>query len=562
MLEELQIRNFALIESLTVTFTKGLNILTGETGAGKSILIDALNAVLAGKVAPQAVRVGAERACIEATFKQTAEVASWLKEQELADEEGDRLTISREISKSGSRLRINGTLVNAAAVTDLRQKLLSMHAQHEARTLASPQAQLEMLDRLGDAAHKKLKEKVRTLYARKRDLSSQLSAIEISEEERLRTLDFARFQLGELEDACLSGPKEDEQIAAELAILENVAELETLSSEAQVALAGGELQSACVIDLIQEALAKIEQAQLLDPSLAGLHDSLADCAETVEQAARSLRRYKEGLEGDPENLAKLQERLACLAQIKRKYGPGLDDAIGRQKSLSAEVERLSGARETADKLAEELSQVEEQLKKLCRELSSARASLCKKLAGEVGSVLAELGMERSRFEISIEEVETGPSGADRIEFLISPNPGQPLLPVSKIASGGELSRVMLAVKSIFSAADRTATVVFDEIDSGCSGRVLQAMRDKLARLAASHQILCITHQPIIASVADNHLLVEKRQTDKTTTIHVAILNEAEKVKSLAKMASGDASGQEALRFAKSLLDEGGRAKLI
>ncbi len=561
MLEELEIRDFALIEHLRVRFTRGLNVLTGETGAGKSILIDALNAVLGGKVGPAVLRPGLDKASIEATFAETPEISGWLKQQELKSEDLDRLIVSREIGKNGSRSRINGTLVNSALLSELRQMLLSMHAQHEARTLLSPQSQLEMLDDLGNEEHLKLKEKVRTLYARKKELSFQLAELQISEDERIRLLDFARYQLTELNDATLSDQQEDEKVANDCRVLEHVGELESCASEAQRLLAGDDAaEAACVVDILQEALVQMERACQMDSSLSNIAESLGATLETVAESARAVRRYKDKLDTDPETLSSLQSRLNQLAAIKRKYGPTIADAIARRDDLTAQIEKLDGAQDAIEKLSAELATVEACLSRAASGLSTARHKLAKKLGSDIQSVLFELGMERCRFEISCEVSEIGPNGGDRIDFLISPNPGQQLLPVAKIASGGELSRVMLAIKSIFASADRVATVVFDEIDTGLSGRTLQSVRDKLARLAASHQILCITHQPIIASVADNHILVSKKQTAKSTSISVSTLSEEERTTSLAEMASGQTDQEEALRFARLLIEDGNRLR--
>src|SRR4030095_7126831 len=275
MLEELDIRDFALIEHVRVTWTGGLNVLTGETGAGKSIIIDAVNAVLGGKVGPSAIRNGAERAVIEATFKQTAETAGWLKLQELQNEDLDALIVAREVGKAGSRARINGTLVNVALVQELRNKLITVHAQHEARTLVSGQSQLEMLDGRGDRAHEKLREKIATLHARRKELRQQLDEMQLSEEERLRRLDFARFQLKELAEASLSDPSEDETVSAQCRVLANVAELEECAFGACEALTGSERAGeTSAADLVSRALTHLETASGMDGQLSTLTESL------------------------------------------------------------------------------------------------------------------------------------------------------------------------------------------------------------------------------------------------------------------------------------------------
>ena len=563
MLQELEIRDFALIEKLRVPFSVGLNVLTGETGAGKSIIIDALNAVLGGKVGASIIRPGGERASAEATFSLTPEITAWLKQNELFDEGFDGLVISREITKSGSKARVNGTLVSQSALQELRQRLVTIHAQHEARTLQSSQAQLDMLDALADDQHKKALMQVRTLYARKKELTAQIAEINISEEERNRRLDFARFQLSELQEADLNEADEDEKIAAQVRMLANVVELEAAVATVQNLLVDGDGETVpSAIDLLQQAVVALTTAANLDATLEPISEALNSCIETLEHEQRSLRKYRDRLDTDPETLAAMESRLAQIATIKRKYGPTIAEAIARQRSLEDEIGRLETSQLASDQLHEEHDKVVVQLTKAAKELSAKRKELAEKLAAKIQSELSDLGMTHCRFQISLGDNvdEVGPNGLDRAEFLIAPNPGQPLLPVGKIASGGELSRVMLAVKSIFAHADNVSTVIFDEIETGLSGKVLQTMRDKLAMLARSHQILCITHQPLIASVADNHIQVSKQQTATQTTVSATVLSNSERLKSIAGMASGQDDQAEALKFAEALFADSAKLR--
>lgn len=556
MLESLDIREFALIENVRVEWTPGLNILTGETGAGKSIIIDALNAVLGGKAGASFIRTGAEKASIEASFRTNPLIAAWLKKQELIDEELSTLVVSREITKSGSRIRINGTLVNSAIVQELSQLLLTIHAQHEARTLMSPQSQLEMLDSLGDQPHRKLLEKVRTLWSKRKELVSQIKELDTTEDERLRRLDFIRFQLTELNEAQLNDADEDEELSKQKKVLANVAQLSSAAAMAYEVLMGGESSDSSTIDLLQTSLAEVERGARLDQELNEPADLLKQSLANIEEAARHLRRYGAGLDTDPEALSNVEARLAVLASIKRKYGPELADAIASQTRLAEEVDKLENAQTATEGLQEELATLDAALNESAAELSNKRQKLGKKLSEQVLSELIDLGMERCKFEIKFDPTpEVTSTGADRAEFLIAPNPGQPLMPLAKIASGGELSRVMLAVKSIFASADGVSTVIFDEIDTGLSGRVLQAMRDKLARLAKSHQILCITHQPIIASVADNHIEVQKEHSKDLTKVYARQLDADQRLRSLASMASGQEDAEVALNFARSLMEQ-------
>jgi DNA repair protein RecN (Recombination protein N) len=567
MLQSLSIRNFALIEHLQVDWKPGLNVLTGETGAGKSILIDAISILLGAKVGAGLIRIGAEKAQIEGVFRLSPQVLVWLKEQELADGDSHELIVAREISKSGSRFRINGTLINQAVAQELRQFLISLHVQHEARTLLSAQAQLEMLDALGDKAHSHLATTVRALWSDRKELDGQLKDLQISEEERLSRLDFARFQLSELTEAQLLEADEDAELARQARILSNVVSLGSCLMNAQQALVGGRDDTSgdnlpqAAVDTVQTALSEVERGAKLDSNLEAVSSLLKNSLADIEEAATRLRRYHDSLEADPEALQAIESRIGQLAMIKRKYGPSLKDAIERRQALEPELERLENTQVRLDELNSKRASLTDRLEGAAKELSQRRRALAKKLAKRVEADLVELGMERCRFEVSIEpQLEAGPNGTDRVEFLIAPNPGQPLLPLAKIASGGELSRIMLVIKSIFAEADQVATVVFDEIDTGLSGRVLQAMRDRLAALAKSHQILCITHQPLIAAIADNHLHIQKQQTAKTTAVSAKVLIGEDRLKALAEMASGEENEEVAINFARSLISQANQAR--
>jgi len=564
MLKSISIRDFALIEKAHVDWTEGLNVLTGETGAGKSILMDALNAVLGGKVSASIIRPGADKANIEAVFAIGGKVTAWLIREELLEDDTQELTIAREINKSGSKVRINGTLISQNLLGELRSLLITVHAQHEARTLMSSQSQLVMLDALGGEAHSRQIDAVKALYSRKKELAETLASFSISEEERLRKLDFANFQLKELVDADLKDPIEDIELSGQVSVLENALELKSQAVAAQEMLSGGDsLDDLSAIDLVQKALTEVEKALRVDPALAAVHECLVSGLANIEEVSSDLRRYASSLDTDPETLIELESRANQLATIKRKYGPTLAIAIEKQDALAIEVETLENVQSETAKLELELEKVGVQLNEKALDLSTRRKKLAKTLAAQVEKELFDLGMEKCRFEISFVALdEPNASGLDKVDFLIAPNPGQPPMALGKIASGGELSRIMLAIKSIFASADEVATVIFDEIDTGLSGRVLNAVRDKLARLSKTYQILCITHQPIVASVADNYLEVSKEHKKDSTIVTVKSLNDEMRLRSLAAMASGNAEGEASLSFARALLAQAQAARTL
>lgn len=564
MLKSLSIANLAIIENLCVEWTPGLNVLTGETGAGKSILFDALSIVLGAKAGAANIRHGAPKATIEACFGTTPAVLAWLKQKALLesdDNEGIELIVSREISPSGSRSRINGTLVSQNDLTELRQFLLTFHAQHEIRTLMNSSSQLELIDGLGSTRHMRFKDRLRTQHAQYKELKRLLEELSVSEDERERKLDFSRYQLDELNKAKLEDANEDEELRAQLKVLSNVQKMESTLDRVLGQLTGGDFgENGNARDILQSILSDLDVLVDLDPELSGSIEFVNTSLANVEEASDTLRKYKNSLDADPETLAFIEERLDTLATIKRKYGPGLGDAIAKRDELDEEINKLENANEELERLAAELKAAESSLLETAEVLSEERIALAEQLEKSIVKELSDVGMERCVFKIAFSRLETVTAdGLDKVEFMIAPNPGQPPQPLSKIASGGELSRIMLAIKTIFARIDKVATVVFDEIDSGLSGKVLQSMRDKLHALARSHQILCITHQPIIASVADNFILVCKEQSNDKTVISSRSLEAEEQLTTLATMASGR-DGEVALNFARSLVSEANQLK--
>ena len=555
MLKSISVKNLAIIKSIDIEWTNGLNILTGETGAGKSILFDALSIALGSKANTSYIRKGATKATIEVVFDLTEEVSDWLKENELFDPEEKELLVSREITRSSSRSRINGTLVNFPMLKELRGLILTFHAQHEIRTLMHNSTQLELLDGIASKEHQALKERYLKAYAVYNEILERLNSLEISEEERARRLDFAKFQHKELDEAALHSESEEEELMEQENVLRNYQEIESNIQNSLACLNGaGDLEGPSAVDHLQTSLSLVRDLTEYDSSLNSVYELIESSLANAEEAIQNLRRYLDGCDTDPETLHQIEERLNVLARIKRKYGPSLKEAIERRDILAQELNDLENQDFEISKLKESLKSSEKETKQAANELSKSRRKIGASLESSILLELKDLGMERARFIIQFETIDGfSPSGIDRIEFMISTNPGIDPMPISKIASGGELSRIMLAVKTIFARQDRVQTVVFDEIDAGMSGKTLNSIREKLARLARSHQILSITHNPIIASVADNHVEISKLQTEDETTIQVSVLDKAKRLDSIAQMASGDPNQKESMNFARSLL---------
>ncbi|HIN63314.1 MAG TPA: hypothetical protein EYM95_01630, partial [Candidatus Obscuribacterales bacterium] len=400
MLESLEIKDFALIEQIKIDWSNGLNILTGETGAGKSIVMDALSAVLGGKVGAQFIRIGCERSKIEATFQPTPRVEAWLKQEDLIDEDSKSLVVSREITKTGSKVRINGTTVNHSLLQELRALLITVHAQHEARTLMSPQAQLEMLDSLGSDVHRKVIDEVRTLFAQRKELLAELSELEISEQERTRRLDFATFQLEELNEANLTDADEDEQLSAEHNKLAHAQTLEESVNLARALLNGdGDSEGKPAVDSLQEALSGLEKAERFDPSLSTATEPLKASLFHLEESLAELRRYKDTLDSDPETLNHVETRLSVITGIKKKYGPTLAAAIETRESLKTEIDNLTRSSEKIEEIKAESEQLYHRLIKIADKLSESRKKLAEDLGSKVQKELRDLGMDRAAFHI-------------------------------------------------------------------------------------------------------------------------------------------------------------------
>jgi DNA repair protein RecN (Recombination protein N) len=560
MLKSICIRDFALIENVSLDWHSGLNVLTGETGAGKSIVFDAINIVLGAKCASSNIRHGSSKASIEAVFEPQSVVWAWLKQNELIEQDvsDKEIVVTREITTSGSRSRINGTMVNVATIQELRNLLLTFHVQHEIRTLFAGNTKLSMLDAIGDKKHQQSVEKYATVFTRYQSVKRQARELEMDEEERLRKLDFSRFQLNELVQADLKDESEWDELEKEKNRLSNLASIERAVFTSMSLLfdspeSSGDEKAA--YDSICEALKELERATRFDESVEECTGILQTVLAQLDDAAKILRCTRESLDADPRRLDQIEDRLHLLSTIKKKYGPALCDAVLRRDKLSEEVDQLENNMDHVSDLKKQTEELLQECMQLACKITSTRKILAAELSKQVGHELKELGMEKSQFKMEVESLEElNANGLDKVDFYFSANPGQPLQPLAKVASGGELSRVILALKVVFARFDQVGTIIFDEIDAGTSGSVLQRIRDKLCQLASSHQILCITHQPLIASVADNHVMVHKVQSDNSTQVNFQNLSGQNKLKALATMASGSEK-DSAMAFAQSLMIE-------
>jgi DNA repair protein RecN (Recombination protein N) len=568
MLTELTIEDFAIIDHLVLHLDPGFTVLTGETGAGKSIIIDALQAALGAKVPPDTVRTGTRGAAVEAIFELGDEereaLAEILEEYGAADE--DVLIFRREVSASGrATARLNGRAVPASVLMQVGAALVDIHGQSEHLSVLRRDRQLDILDRYGGlmSLRASVGEAVRRLTGLRRELRS-LTAGQREAEQRL---DLLRFQIGEIESAGLR-PGEEEDLATERNLLVNAERLSSLASAAYDALQGG---TAPAVDSVGVAVSAANDVAGIDPELAGLAERLQSAQYEIEDIAGELRRYRDAVEYDPQRLEAIEERLDLLTRLRRKYGPTLADVIAFGEGVRAELMDVENLDERIAALEHDVQAVEGEASQLAGELSRARAEAATALTSAMAEALQGLGLKGTSFEVQMERQEAqdglavgaegryaySATGIDGVSFLVSFNPGESLKPLERVASGGETSRFLLALKSVLAGADRIPTLVFDEVDVGVGGRRAMDVGQRMRSLAGSHQVLTITHMPQIAALADQHLTVLKAVRDGRTTVDVRALETGERVAEIAEMMSGTGS-EAARRNAEELLESARR----
>jgi DNA repair protein RecN (Recombination protein N) len=537
MIRHLAIRNLAIIESATVEFEQSFNVLTGETGAGKSILVEAVGLLLGGRASLDLVRTGEEVATVEAIFEEP---------------DGTQTVVRREITAQGrSRAFVNGALATAAALRDLAQRLVEFHGQHEHQQLLDPDQHIPLLDawaNLGDA-----QAGVASAFEAIRDVRGRLDRRRMDVRERDARLELLQFQLGEL-DKVAPARGEDETLADLRQVLRNADRIERLCREAYADLYDSE-QS--VLTGLGRVWKRVSELATLDARFASHVEDRETVKAQLEDLAFALRDYARSIDASPARLQEVEERLALLERLKRKYGPTLDEVITRWQALRAEHDSLHGGEESVEDLERTLAERSATFLGLARTLSRQRRDAAARFARTLEHELAELAMDRTRFEVrlSVDERESrwGERGIDAGEFFLSPNPGEDLRPLARIVSGGELSRVMLALKSLAARERPGTTLIFDEVDAGIGGRVAGVVGRKLRDLGERFQVLCITHLPQIASAATTHFHIEKAMRGSRTMTSVRRLDTEERIGEIARMMGGDAVGAQARASARELL---------
>jgi DNA repair protein RecN (Recombination protein N) len=556
MLREIRVRNFAVIDAVTAAFGPGLNVLTGETGAGKSMLIDAILLVRGARAQTDVIRTDTEIATVEAVFdvEPCGPVAAVLDDAGLALDDG-QLVVRRELAQSGRhRAFVNDSPVTVGLLERLGDHLVEIHGQHEHQRLLEPARQLDLLDRFGDA--EELRERVGDIVSRHRAARAEVERLRAAERDRAQREDLLRFQLSELDGARLQ-EGEEEGLRAERRRLQHAERL--IAGLAEV---GGLLDEdeSSAASRLHRAGRLLRELARFDPAFAAPADTIDGAGSLIEDALGAVRGLRERVTVTPGRLEEVDERLDALTRLKRKYGDTEAAMLAFRDGVAAELEKLERHEEILAAQEKTLGALEAELTEAAVALSERRRAAADRLAGEAERELRQLGMDRARFAIAVEPgpmTEVGPRGLDRVEFRLSANPGEEVRPLAKVVSGGELSRTMLALKAVLARADRVPTMIFDEVDAGIGGRVAAVVAQKLARAAEGHQVLCVTHLAPIAARAAHHVRVWKGVRGGRTRVSAEVLTGEARVEEIARMVAGERVTDTARGHARELLDRPG-----
>lgn len=537
MLFQLNVKNFALIDNLSMEFTPGFNVLTGETGAGKSIIIDAVALLLGARASSEIIRVNQEKAIIEGTFYISKNHATyqllWEAGFDLEEDEG-MLILTREISLNGKNIcRINNRIVTLTFYKLISSTLINIYGQHDYHSLSQAEKHLQLLDSLGDKKFQKLLQQVADNYTVYKSLQSELESITNQLKNKEQRSDFLKFQIKEIVDLNLQ-ENEDEEIQQELELLNNWEKVFKAINQGHELLYG----SNSAYDKIGQVINELEDIAYLDQKFADIIGILQGVNINLAETAHSLKAYNEGFEFDPHQRDYLQERKFAIDKLKRKYGGTIKDIQDFLKDAQEELDHLEKSDIKLNELEEKLKASEEKFVFSAKQLSQERKKIATRFIRDMQGELKELAMVNTKFEVKFTQKDYSPQGIDAIEFLISPNPGEPLRPLAKIASGGEMSRIMLAFKVILAGKDANTSLIFDEIDAGIGGEVLLRVADKLFQVSKYQQVLCVTHSPHIANYAQRHFRISKLIKNNKTSTKVQILSEEEIIKELARMLGG------------------------
>ena len=555
MLERLVIRNLAVIEKLDIELNAGLTVLTGETGAGKSIIVDALNLLLGGRATSDLLRSGEDKAFVQGVFT-TDDDSAQNALKELGLYEDDALIITREITASRSTCRINSRVVSQTTLREIGAYLVDMHGQHDHQSLLHPDKHLRLVDSyIGEEAREILLE-ISIFVKRHNACLREIRELSGDERERSRLIDLFMFQVQEIDNARLTEGEED-ALRAERSRLINFEKLQGAVDRVYSELYAGQGRGKSVLDMVGRVLTDLTEAARLAPELSNSKELVEQASYLLDDAAREISNFKDELSFEPERLEQLETRLDLVSKLKRKYGEGIAQILAFREEAAATLERISNSKGRVAELEAERSAVHQKFHIAAQKLRTLRQIRGNQLASEAENHIRDLGMKNARLALELKPLSgdnLSALGTEKIELLFSANLGEEPKPLSKIASGGEMSRVMLGLKAVFSQLDNIPTLVFDEIDSGVGGKAAQAVAEKIARVASNKQVLCVTHLPQIAAVAQTHFYIQKHTHGERTVTTVSALEDTTRVRELARMLSGDES-QVALQHAQELLNK-------
>ena len=550
MLLEISIKNFAIIEAISLNFEKGMTVLTGETGAGKSIIIDAMNMMLGARATTDVIRHGAPKAEIEGLFSVENSHALQMIFDEQGIELGDEIIIRREILQNGRSVsRVNGQMVNLSVLRSIGQYLVDIHGQHDQEELMRPQLHIQMLDGFGDADFLELKQAYQTNFDAYRKMRKQLLEIKKNQEEHKARIEMLEFQMAEIESASLQ-PGEDLKLNQERDKLLNHKNIADTLTNAYTMLDNEEFSS---LANVRSAMNDMESIEEYDVEYREISTSLSESYYVLEDVTKRLEDIIESLDFDGNRLMQIESRLDLLHAITRKYGGNVDDVLMYFTKITEEYNLLTGNHLSSDDMEVELKKLEVSLVDLATKLASARHNLAQQLEIEIQQELKDLYMDKARFQVQFTKGKFTREGNESVEFYISTNPGEDFKPLVKVASGGELSRLMLAIKSAFSRKEGKTSIVFDEVDTGVSGRVAQAIAQKIHKIGQHGQVLAISHLPQVIAIADYQFFIEKISNDHSTVSTVRLLTVEERVEEVAKMLAGENVTEAALSQARELL---------
>ena len=558
MLLNLHVKNLALIEEVDVDFEKGLIVLTGETGAGKSLILGSVNIALGNKASKDMIRKGTDYSLVELTFSVSENCAKQLKKYDIYMEKDNIITVTRKISEGRSISKINGETVNIKTLKNVMSLLIDIHGQHDHQSLLYTKNHLDILDKFAKDSILELKEQIKEEYSKYTKLIKKLEEFNIDEGQKTREIEFAEYEVNEIESANIK-PEEDVQVEEEFKKLSNSKEIVSALSEIYNALsyetAGG------LGDIINKAVMDINSIKGMDEKISQFQTELYDIDNLCRELTSQIYDYNSGMDFNPEYVREVEERLDVINHLKLKYGNNIEEILRYKEEKEEYLEKLNNMTDEMESVKNQISELEGTLNNLCTKLSEQRKKAAKELEVLVKQALVDLNFIAVEFEIQITRKESiGENGFDNVEFMISTNPGESVKPLVKVASGGELSRIMLAIKSILATEDDIDTLIFDEIDTGISGQTAMKVAEKMAKISRNHQVICISHLSQIAAMADSHYLIKKTADENSTTTSIKKLTRQQSIEELVRINGGSGITEAGLIHATEMKDMADRTK--